>query len=125
MCIVFVFVQWPNIVSILLGVLLTILFVYGMCVPVLSRTGRFDIFTEVGLRCKRGQEEESPLVQLKQDTIWACSGEQVGEHKSLWEKGQGGLDYEEHEEHTETTDKVDFDLAEEGPVQEEEEIQEA
>ena len=55
----------PNIVSILLGVVAIAIVVYGLCVPVLSPTGRFDIFTQLWLRFKK----DSALRQLQEDTV--------------------------------------------------------
>ena len=75
---------WPNIVGILLGAVVTVVFVYGLCVPVLCPTGRFDVFTELFLRWgRRGSEdgEESGLVQLKQNTARSYNGETVGEEE--------------------------------------------
>jgi hypothetical protein len=61
---------WPNIVGILLGTVAIVLIVYGLCVPILSVTGRYDIVTQLSLMCNGG--EGSELYQLKQDTIRAC-----------------------------------------------------
>ena len=55
---------WPNIVGIVLGVVAIALFVYGMCVPVLCKNGRFDIFTNLWLRIRK----DSALHQLSDDT---------------------------------------------------------
>jgi hypothetical protein len=62
---------WPNIVGILLGALMTIAFVYTICVPIISPTGRFDIFTELYLRLFHNEA----LMELKMDTIKASNGE--------------------------------------------------
>ena len=59
----------PNIVAILLGWLVIILFVYLVCVPVLSPTGRYDIFTEFKLWLKQRRGRDSELFQLREDTI--------------------------------------------------------
>jgi len=67
--------NWPNIIGILLGALVIGLFVYFICVPVLSPTGRYDMFTEffLGMKLRRGHE--SDLVQLKEDTKLFVLGE--------------------------------------------------
>ena len=61
---------WPNIIGILLGAAMVVGFVYGLCVPVMSPTGRFDIFLELYLKYKK----DSPLYKLKEDTVKACEG---------------------------------------------------
>jgi hypothetical protein len=61
---------WPNIIGILLGTLSVVGFVYGLCAPVMSPTGRFDVLTEIYLKFKK----ESPLYKLKEDTVKACEG---------------------------------------------------
>ena len=96
-----------------------------MCVPVLAKSGRFDIFTELRMRCDRRPEEERPLVQLKQDTIRACRGEDdLG--KSLAEQGHESLDDEDDEEFGDPTEKVDLtDPTEESRAPGEEVIEEA
>jgi Na+/H+ antiporter family len=47
---------WPNIVSILLGALVTTLFARFVCVPVTSPIGRYDIITEAILKIKKDPE---------------------------------------------------------------------
>ncbi|CAB9514144.1 Inherit from COG: Na H antiporter [Seminavis robusta] len=59
---------FPNIVGILLGVVAIGLFVYLLCAPILSPTGRFDPITQLWLRFRK----ESPLTQLQADTIIRC-----------------------------------------------------
>lgn len=61
---------WPNIVGILIGSGVVVAFVYGLCVPVMNPTGRFDIFLELYLKYK----PDSPLYKLKEDTVKACEG---------------------------------------------------
>lgn len=65
---------WPNIIGVLLGAGLTVGFVYGLCVPVLSPTGRFDPITELVLKVQARRGKESSLAQLKEDTIKAAQG---------------------------------------------------
>jgi hypothetical protein len=72
---------WPNIVGILLGALSTAAFVYLFCVPVISPTGKFDIFTELYLRVSNN----SSLIQLKADTVKVYNGEHPSEDR---EKGE-------------------------------------
>jgi hypothetical protein len=62
---------WPNIVGILLGFVSLAAFVYTVCVPVVSPTGRFDIFTELYLKVYPNEA----LVTLKQDTVKAYNGD--------------------------------------------------
>jgi hypothetical protein len=62
---------WPNIIGLLLGCGALVGFVYGLCVPVMNPTGRFDILTELYLKWKN---VDSPLYKLKEDTIKACEG---------------------------------------------------
>jgi hypothetical protein len=64
---------WPNIVGILLGVCVIGAFVYGMCPKVISPTGNFDIFVELFLK----YSTDSPLHQLKADTVKAFNGEEI------------------------------------------------
>ena len=60
---------WPNIIGILLGLVVIGLFVYGICVPVLSPTGRVDVFTMISMKYKG---EGSALHILQTDTIRVC-----------------------------------------------------
>ncbi|CAB9507240.1 Inherit from COG: Na H antiporter [Seminavis robusta] len=60
----------PNIVGILLGAVSIVLIVYFLCVPVLSETGRFDIFTQLWIRLKR----DTSLQQLQEDTVKRHNG---------------------------------------------------
>jgi len=84
----------PNIVGILLGWLVLILFVYFVCVPVLSPTGRYDVFTEILLKVKQRRGQESELFQLKQDTIsYLQEGSPVEAPKKLEESDR--LDVQE------------------------------
>jgi len=62
---------WPNIVGILLGTVAIVLFVYGVGVPVLCESGRYDIFTQLWILIQR--DPESDLLLLQKDTIKACS----------------------------------------------------
>jgi hypothetical protein len=62
---------WPNIIGILLGAVVIGAFVYGVCPQVISPTGNFDIFVELFLKFNA----DSPLHQLKADTIKAFNGE--------------------------------------------------
>lgn len=62
---------WPNIVGILLGTVAIVLFVYGVGVPVLCESGRYDMFTQLWILIQR--DPESDLLLLQKDTIKACS----------------------------------------------------
>lgn len=69
---------WPNIIGILIGAGLTVLFVYGLCAPVLSASGRYDPMTQLYLMISAARGgENSPLMQLKEDTVKAYNGEYV------------------------------------------------
>lgn len=69
---------WPNIIGILIGAGLVVLFAFFVCAPVLSPTGRFDLLTELTMMCKRSEEgETSELLKLKEDTVKAYNGEEV------------------------------------------------
>jgi hypothetical protein len=70
---------WPNIVGILLGCLVIGAFVFGLCPKVISPTGNFDIFVELFLKFNA----DSPLHQLKADTIKAFNGEEIDSTKVL------------------------------------------
>ena len=69
---------WPNIIGILIGSGLIIGFVYLMCAPVISASGRFDPVTELILMIKTARgDQNSELAKLKEDTIKAYNGEYV------------------------------------------------
>jgi Na+/H+ antiporter NhaC len=74
---------WPNIIGILLGAILLIGFVYGLCAPVVNATGRFDPVTELFIKFSSRGEKESSLLLLKEDTIKKAAGENVQESKDL------------------------------------------
>jgi hypothetical protein len=67
--------DWPNIIGILLGSALTVAFVYLICVPVMSPTGRYDIFFEFCLKIMDGSDMGHDLAKLKEDTIAAANGQ--------------------------------------------------
>jgi hypothetical protein len=67
---------WPNIVGILLGVVAIVLIVYGLCVPILCESGRYDIITQLMLMIQRNPESELHLLQ--DDTVKACACESTG-----------------------------------------------
>jgi hypothetical protein len=58
---------WPNIVGILLGALMTVAFVYTICVPIISPTGKYDVMTELYLKFSKNDA----LFELQKDTIKA------------------------------------------------------
>ena len=82
------FDAFPNIVGLLLGWGVIIAFLYFACVPVINETGKFDIFTEMYLKVRGG--DESPLVILKEDTAKAFAGELNIEEKKLESSGSEG-----------------------------------
>ena len=74
------FDAWPNIIGILIGAGVIVGFVFVLCAPVLSATGRFDPLTEAWMMFKGmsgGDDTISELVKLKEDTIKAYNGEHV------------------------------------------------
>jgi len=79
---------WPNFVGILLGIVVIALFVYGLCVPILSPTGRFDIFTILYLKTKGTNH---PLRRLQDDTAAQSQQQQVASVDSdqMQEEGDG------------------------------------
>ena len=62
---------WPNIIGILIGCVIVILFSYFVCVPVASPIGRYDVVTELGLRFFPNAE----LLELRENTKKFYSGE--------------------------------------------------
>ena len=69
---------WPNIIGILIGAGLVVGFVFLLCAPVLSPTGRYDPMTELILMIKSARGgETSVLLKLKEDTVKAYNGEYV------------------------------------------------
>ena len=56
---------WPNIIGILLGCVVLVAFVYGVCVPVSCPSGRYDIIMEL----KQKLKEDPALTVLRNDTI--------------------------------------------------------
>lgn len=102
---------WPNIVGILIGAGLVIAFVYLLCVPVMSPTGRYDLFTEAVLKIKtmRGGQD-SDLVQLKEDTVKACRGELENKKKASFDD-----DDDEEEEVSNDTHEVADDVPDDVP----------
>ena len=70
--------------GILLGFAMICVFMFFCAVPVLSPTGRYDIFTELVLKCK-GSEE---LEVLRADCIKAAAGHEVGSPSEGDERGE-------------------------------------
>ena len=66
---------WPNIIGILIGAGLVVVFVFFVCTPVLTSTGRFDLLTSFLLMINRG--DHTDMDKLKEDTIKAYNGEYV------------------------------------------------
>jgi Na+/H+ antiporter family len=65
---------WPNIVGILIGWAVSLAFVYVVCVPIISKTGRWDPFFKYC--CGRGNDREF-IETLTADTIRKFNGETV------------------------------------------------
>ena len=57
---------WPNMVGLVIGWILTILFAIFYCRPAVNKDGSYDLFTEMYIRFKKGH---SPLEDLRHDTI--------------------------------------------------------
>jgi Na+/H+ antiporter family len=72
---------WPNIVGILLGALFIVITVLVLGRPIVNKTGSYDIFTELILRCKPSEE----LQKLKQDTVDFYEGNQIPKEDSAKE----------------------------------------
>jgi len=64
---------WPNIVGILLGFAVIVVFVYFICKPVISPTGAWDPFVYAYMKFHK----DEVLEQLQQDTIRAAAGEDL------------------------------------------------
>jgi hypothetical protein len=64
---------WPNIVGLLLGLVVIVVFVYFFCKPILSPTGAWDPITLVYMKLNK----DEVLEQLTQDTIRAANGEDL------------------------------------------------
>ncbi|GAX12403.1 hypothetical protein FisN_2Hh234 [Fistulifera solaris] len=82
------FDAFPNIVGLLLGWGVIIAFIYLVCVPVISETGKYDIVTELYLKIRGG--DDTPLAILKEDTAKAFAGELVIKEKNLESSGSEG-----------------------------------
>jgi hypothetical protein len=57
---------WPNMIGILIGWVMTWLFIVFYCKPAVNANGCYDYFTELYIKCKKGY---SPLEDLRHDTI--------------------------------------------------------
>jgi hypothetical protein len=99
---------WPNIVGILIGVGVIGGFVFGMCPKVISPTGKFDIFLELVLKYKK----DSPLHQLKADTIKAFNGEEIDYTKDVADEGSDDSTPEEVPK--EKIEEIDAEIAIDG-----------
>ena len=66
---------WPNVIGIMVGCVVIILFSYFVCVPVVSSTGRYDAFTELRIRFFPNPE----LLELRENTqkFYADEAQQV------------------------------------------------
>ena len=92
-------------VGISLGTVALVLVVYGLCVPILSVTGRYDVITQFAAYW---QGEGSDLYQLKQDTIKACQANAVVEDEAKDFKNKANSD-DEPKDYTEKTMAVTGD----------------
>jgi Na+/H+ antiporter NhaC len=72
---------WPNIVGIILGAIFIAITVVVLGRPIVSKTGSYDIFTELILRCKPSEA----LQKLKQDTVDYYEGKQIPKEDSVKE----------------------------------------
>jgi hypothetical protein len=64
---------FPNIISILLGLVVTVAWVYFYCKPVISPTGKFDFFTELTFALTKATK----MTKLAEDTVRAFNGEDL------------------------------------------------
>lgn len=60
--------------GILLGFAMIIVFLMCYCVPVVSANGKYDLLTELIMKCRPNEELEI----IKEDCIKAAAGEEVG-----------------------------------------------
>ena len=88
---------WPNLVGIGLGFVLTILFVFFFCQPILSPTGSWDLFTVIGMKTQK----DDTLERLQEDTIRAANGE------DLSGKDSGGMEFSKREQSVESVEDVE------------------
>ncbi|CAJ1935026.1 unnamed protein product [Cylindrotheca closterium] len=64
---------WPNFVGVILGILVLVAFIFGICKPVLSPTGAWDPITLLFQKIAKTEG----LEKLQKDTIRAASGEDL------------------------------------------------
>jgi Na+/H+ antiporter family len=57
---------WPNMIGMLIGWCLIVLFAVFYCRPAVNKNGSYDFLTEMYIKCKKGY---SPLEDLRHDTI--------------------------------------------------------
>jgi Na+/H+ antiporter family len=57
---------WPNMIGMVIGWFLIVLFAIFYCRPAVNKDGSYDFVTEMYLKCKKGY---SPLEDLRHDTI--------------------------------------------------------
>jgi hypothetical protein len=100
---------YPNEVAFLFGIIIILLFAFGVAKPIISKNGKFDFFTELYLRSK----PSSPLHELKQDTVQAFEAHDDVEKKGLlhfmsFTKGKPSDLDNEVSNVNDITDKSDF-----------------
>jgi hypothetical protein len=83
------FDAWPNMIGIALGWLASLGFVYGVCVPVISATGRWDPFFRY---CCVGRHESDLIETLTQDCIKKFNGETVEMKSAVEDELLEGID---------------------------------
>lgn len=66
---------WPNMISFVIGWAIELAFIFLICVPIISPTGRWDIFSKYC--CMRGAENRAYLEELTEDCIKKANGEVV------------------------------------------------
>jgi hypothetical protein len=112
---------WPNYVGVLLGMAVVVGIVFLFCKPIINKTGSFDIFTELQLRC-RGNEE---LEVLRMDTAEAFLSQgakdsfdedEDGEPKTLGADELEEVDEEAPLKDNSSTEMVDAELTEADPM---------
>jgi hypothetical protein len=101
---------WPNMIGILIGWVLTGLFIVFYCKPAVNANGSYDFFTELYIKCKKGY---SPLEDLRHETIEKYESYQGEDPNALnwrwrfWKKKPEKVEDKGIEEEDNSLDKMD------------------
>jgi hypothetical protein len=106
---------WPNMVGIVLGWAACGLFVYFVCVPVISPTGRWDVFFKY---CCGRRHDKDFLEQLTDDCIKKANGETVEmkDEDDILDTLMKEADGADLDEDGPTEPPKEVDVAEESPL---------